>query len=151
MQEVDFWTALPLRICHGKLVLETLEFFQPQVKTSLQFSEPKARLVYHHCEWMVLSCICCIVLTCCHRTRYHYGTRPQAEQNWNYSLEKDTRPQEWVDNKPSFSHQLKHFIATARGEASPNCSVDDGLRAVFVIEAVHDSLRNGKAAPVRKI
>lgn len=54
-KEADIWTALPLRICHGKLVRETLKFSLPPVKTSLLSSELKARSVFHHCEEIKLS------------------------------------------------------------------------------------------------
>ena len=73
------------------------------------------------------------------------------ERNWNSPLEEDARARGWVDEKSSFSHQLKHFIAAARGEAEPNCSVEDGLRAVLVIEAIQKSLEYGKAILVEKI
>lgn len=83
--------------------------------------------------------------------RYHYDDRPKNEKNWNFSLQKDPSAKDVVDSIPAFAHQLKHFIAVARHEAEPNCSVEDGLRAVLVTEAVFRSLKMGKPCLVEKL
>ena len=56
-----------------------------------------------------------------------------------------------VDDIPAFAHQLKHFIAATRHEVKPNCSVEGGLRAVLVTEAVFRSLKTGKPSLIEKL
>ena len=85
------------------------------------------------------------------RIRYHYDDRPEKEKNWNYPLQKDPSAKDAVDGIPAFAHQLKHFIAAARQQAEPNCSIEDGLRAVLVTEAVFRSLETGKPSLVEKL
>jgi predicted dehydrogenase len=49
------------------------------------------------------------------------------------------------------TRQLRHFIATIRGEKKPDCSVEDGLKAVLVIEALFKSLATGKPVVVETL
>jgi predicted dehydrogenase len=74
------------------------------------------------------------------RTRFHYDDNPPEEQNWSFPLGKDEESKAQVDDIPPLCRQLKHFISAARGQAEPNCSVEDGLKTVLVIEAIFQSL-----------
>jgi predicted dehydrogenase len=73
------------------------------------------------------------------RVRYHYDDRPSAERNWNFPLSKDESAKHEVDDIPPFTRQLKHFIRAIRKEIAPNCSVEDGVKAVLVVEALFKS------------
>ncbi len=76
------------------------------------------------------------------RTRFHYGSRPEAEKNWNFPLDKDDSARQFLDDVPPFTRQLQHFIAAVRREAKPNCSVREALSAVLVVEAIFKSLES---------
>ena len=41
-----------------------------------------------------------------------------------------------------FDTQLKHFAAVCRGNESPSCSGEDGLRALMVCEAIRRAIDN---------
>ena len=82
------------------------------------------------------------------RVRYHYDDMPNDQKNWKYALQRDPSAKEMVDGVPAFTNQLKHFIAVTRREAGPNCSVEDGVKAVLVADAVFKSLRTGGPALV---
>ena len=56
-----------------------------------------------------------------------------------------------MDDLPPFKRQLKHFIAAARGEVDPNCSVEDGLGAVLVVEAIFKSLESHAPVVVEQL
>lgn len=93
----------------------------------------------------------CLSKTYVFRIRYHYDDRPENEKNWNFPLQKDPSAKNVVDGIPAFAHQLKHFIAATRHEVEPNCSVEGGLKAVLVTEAVFRSLKTGKPSLVEKL
>lgn len=83
--------------------------------------------------------------------RYHYDDSHKDKKNWNFPLQKDPSAKDMIDGVPAFTHQLKHFIATARREVEPNCSVEDGLRALLATEAVFGSLQTGKPTLVERL
>lgn len=80
------------------------------------------------------------------RVRYHYNVHPSEERNWNFALSQDESAKHEIDDIPPFTRQLKHFIRVVRKEASPNCSVEDAVKAVLVVEALFKSLEDN--APV---
>jgi len=43
-----------------------------------------------------------------------------------------------------FMEQMKHFVAVVRGEVEPSCSLEDGIRVMKLIEAVHESQKTGR-------
>ena len=43
-----------------------------------------------------------------------------------------------------FLEQMKHFVAVVRGEAEPICTLDDGVRVMKLISAVHQSQNTGR-------
>jgi predicted dehydrogenase len=47
-----------------------------------------------------------------------------------------------------FLEQMKHFVSVARGEAEPACTLDDGIRVMKLIYAVHESQKTGKLVGV---
>ena len=58
-------------------------------------------------------------------------------------------PAGWERNV-MFMEQMKHFLAVARGEMEPSCTLADGIRVQRLVEAVHESQRSGCAIDLRK-
>jgi len=85
------------------------------------------------------------------RVRYHYDDRPSEERNWNFPLSKDEPVKQEIDDIPPFTRQLKRFIRVLRKEAAPNCSVEDGVKAVLVVEALFRSLKANAPVAVEKL
>ena len=52
-------------------------------------------------------------------------------------------PAGWERNV-MFMEQMKHFVAVVCGEAEPACSLEDGIRVMKLISAVHESQKTGK-------
>ncbi|KIX95965.1 uncharacterized protein Z520_08220 [Fonsecaea multimorphosa CBS 102226] len=86
-------------------------------------------------------------------TRFHQDDRPHQEQNWSFPLTRDNTLKSQIDNDdtPPLARQLKHFIAAVRGEVEPNCSGEDGLRAVMVVEAILKSLEKHEPVTVERV
>jgi predicted dehydrogenase len=85
------------------------------------------------------------------RTRFHYDNKAKGEKNWCFPLEQDLSLRAEVDDVPPFTRQLKHFISAIRGEVEPNCSGKDGLKAVFVMEAMFKSLATNAPVVVEQL
>ncbi len=51
-------------------------------------------------------------------------------------------PSTWERNV-MFMDEMKHFMAVARGEAQPACSLEDGIRVMKLISAVGESQKTG--------
>ena len=43
-----------------------------------------------------------------------------------------------------FLEQMKHFVAVVRGEVEPICTLEDGVRVMKLISAVHQSQNTGR-------
>ena len=43
-----------------------------------------------------------------------------------------------------FLEQMKHFVAIVNGEVEPTCTLDDGMRVMKLISAVHESQSKGR-------
>ena len=52
-------------------------------------------------------------------------------------------PEDWERNV-MFLEQMKHFVAVVHGEAEPACTLDDGVRVMKLISAVHESQKTGQ-------
>jgi predicted dehydrogenase len=52
-------------------------------------------------------------------------------------------PENWERNV-MFLELMKHFVAVAREEMEPSCTLDDGIRVMKLIEAVHKSQKTGQ-------
>jgi predicted dehydrogenase len=67
---------------------------------------------------------------------------------WSYAGEKSWHEQmkeerlDVVDDVP-FKLQLDHFVRVIRGVEEPSCSVEEGLRAIVVCEAIKKSMESG--------
>lgn len=71
--------------------------------------------------------------------RWSYDGRP--EKSWAHPLTVDTI--EISDDAIPFDLQLAHFVDVIRGDASPSCSVEEGLRALVVCDAVQKAMQTG--------
>lgn len=63
-----------------------------------------------------------------------------AEKGWSEEVVED---EVLVGPEVPFDEQVKHLLRVVRGEEQPRCTVEDGLRAVIVTEAVKQAMRNG--------
>jgi predicted dehydrogenase len=52
-------------------------------------------------------------------------------------------PQGW-DRNAMFLEEMAHFVAVVRGEITPSCPLDDGIRVMRLIDAVRESNRSGR-------
>jgi predicted dehydrogenase len=52
-------------------------------------------------------------------------------------------PEKWERNV-MFLEQMKHFVAVVRNEAEPACTLEDGVRVMKLISAVHESQKTGQ-------
>jgi predicted dehydrogenase len=43
-----------------------------------------------------------------------------------------------------FLERMKHFVAVVHGEAEPLCTLQDGIRAQQLIQAIHSSSMDGQ-------
>lgn len=68
--------------------------------------------------------------------RYRNGT----EEGWKAEVVEEDVP---VGKEIPFDEQVAHLVRVVRGEEQPRCSVEDGLRAVVVTEAVTRSMKTG--------
>lgn len=80
----------------------------------------------------------------------------QGSMRWNntdgclqiYQSEGDKwqkqQPQPGFDRNDMFLAEMRHFLAVARGEQSPICPLDEGVRALKLALAVHESQIAGK-------
>ncbi|OAP62362.1 hypothetical protein AYL99_04565 [Fonsecaea erecta] len=84
-------------------------------------------------------------------TRFHQDDRTPQEQNWSFPLSRDGALKDQIGDTPPLCRQLKHFIAAIRGEVEPNCSAEDGLRDVMVIEAILKSLAKREPIIVERV
>jgi predicted dehydrogenase len=57
-------------------------------------------------------------------------------------------PPGWERNV-MFMEQMKHFLQVVRGEENPSCTLEDGIRVMKVVEAVHRSQATGRVIEVR--
>jgi predicted dehydrogenase len=75
-------------------------------------------------------------------TRFHYDSYPATEGHWLNDIESDTSLAKAIDDVPSFTLQLKHFVDVIKGAAQPSCSGLEGLKDIMVLEAVEKSMRS---------
>lgn len=63
-----------------------------------------------------------------------------GEQGWS---EEVVENEVLVGPEVPFDEQVKHLVRVVRGDEQPRCSVEDGLRAVIVTDAVKQAMRTG--------
>lgn len=77
-------------------------------------------------------------------TRWSYDGRP--EKSWSQPLAVNQIP--LPDNAAPFDLQLAHFVDVIRGDATPSCSGEEGLRALIVCEAVQRAMQTGQPVDI---
>lgn len=77
-------------------------------------------------------------------TRWSYDGH--LEKSWAHPLTVDKI--ELPDPVAPFDLQLSHFVDVIRGDASPSCSGEDGLRALLVCEAVQKAVQTGQPVDI---
>lgn len=80
-------------------------------------------------------------------TRWSYDR--SDEKSWNGELTRDVLP--LGPREASQKLQLEHFLRVIRGEETPRCSGEDGLRAVLVVEAIKEALKMGRRIDVQSV
>jgi predicted dehydrogenase len=53
-----------------------------------------------------------------------------------------------VGEKAPFTKRLQYWVAVIRGRESPDCALEDGLRNIFLLEAITSSIQKGVAIDV---
>lgn len=61
-----------------------------------------------------------------------------AAQNWNQYSAPEGFDRNWL-----FLDELRHFLAVARGEEQPLCSLEDGIQAMRIVTAALESAQDG--------
>ncbi|KAJ5218572.1 uncharacterized protein N7498_000671 [Penicillium cinerascens] len=77
-------------------------------------------------------------------TRWSYDGRP--EKSWSHPL--TVHKVELPDESAPFDLQLAHFVDVIRGNATPSCSGEEGLRALVVCEAVQKAMQTGQPVDI---
>lgn len=77
-------------------------------------------------------------------TRWSYDGRP--EKSWAHPL--NVEKIELPDDAAPFDLQLAHFVDVIRGDASPSCSGEEGLRALIVCKAVQKAVQTGQPVDI---
>ena len=63
-----------------------------------------------------------------------------GEGGWQDEIVEETLT---VGTEVPFDEQVKHLVRVVRGEEQPRCTVEDGLRAVIVADAVTRAMKTG--------
>jgi predicted dehydrogenase len=83
----------------------------------------------------------------------HFFRLPAAFGTWSADppapVVEQFAPPEGFERNMLFLDQMRHFIAVARGEADPVCTLDDGVAALRLALAARDSARSGKLVKLK--
>ncbi len=60
----------------------------------------------------------------------------RGEQDWRTILPPDGFERNWL-----FLEEMRHFLAVARGEAQPLCSLEDGERALALALSAREAIK----------
>jgi len=52
-------------------------------------------------------------------------------------------PPEEFERNTMFMDEMRHFLAVVAGDEQPACGINDGMRALEIVEAVHESANSG--------
>ncbi|KAM0720879.1 hypothetical protein Q7P37_003164 [Cladosporium fusiforme] len=76
--------------------------------------------------------------------RYRNG----ADKGWS---EEVVEGELLVGPEVPFDEQVKHLVKVVRGEEQPRCSVEDGLKAVIVTDAVKQAMKTGMPVDITQV
>ncbi|PTX47670.1 putative dehydrogenase [Melghirimyces profundicolus] len=60
-----------------------------------------------------------------------------SKKGWSFPV-----PDEWAQH--GHAYEVKHFIDCVSGAARPKCTLDEGLRALELVEAIYESAKSGR-------
>jgi predicted dehydrogenase len=60
-----------------------------------------------------------------------------SKKGWSFPI-----PDEWTQH--GHAYEVKHFVDCVRGVAEPLCTLEEGLRALELVEAIYESARTGR-------
>jgi len=82
--------------------------------------------------------------------RYNYDHLDSSvEKGWLQRLSTDEAFAQVDASIPPFTVQLKHFVAVCRGTEEPDCSAEEALKSLELLEAVRESTHSGKPVSIR--
>jgi predicted dehydrogenase len=81
--------------------------------------------------------------------RWHYDLLA-GKGCWTTSIEFDDALKAEIDDVPPFTLQLRDLVAVHRGEKEPTCSVEEGAKSLFVVEAITKSMRTRQVVEVER-
>ena len=87
-------------------------------------------------------------ILCLYRMPAAFGT---SSNHPPAPVEEQFAPPEGFERNTMFLDQMRHFIAVARGEAEPACTLDDGVRALQMALAAKQSAAQGKTISLKGI
>lgn len=76
--------------------------------------------------------------------RYRTG----SEGAWQDKIDETDLP---VGAEVPFDEQVKHLVRVVRSEETPRCTIEDGLRAVVVADAVTRAMRTGQPVNIARL
>ncbi|KAI5818006.1 putative dehydrogenase [Pyronema omphalodes] len=80
--------------------------------------------------------------------RWHYDS--QSAGSWMSVMEYDDSLKAEIDDILPFTRQLVDLVAVHAGEKEPVCSVEEGTKSLFVIEAITKSMQTRQLVEVEK-
>ena len=72
-------------------------------------------------------------------------TSKSGGADWFDELQKDMKANKAVEYESPYPRQLRRLVEVVRGEAEPECTAEDGIRALQLVEAMFESME--KKAP----
>jgi predicted dehydrogenase len=113
--EVEDVAEIGLRFAGGAIGSLHLDFFQQPPSNTLEITGTQGRLRWDHADGVV--------------QLYQVG-----RGSWT-----STAPPEGFERNQMFLEELRHFRSVVRGENAPVCTLEDGLQALRLSLAVHES------------
>jgi predicted dehydrogenase len=132
--DVEDTAKIGLRLEGGALASIHLDFNQQPPEHNFTFVGTKGTL-----KWDLLDGAARIYRASPESLEIASGMGIKAGGTW------ETYPiaESWERNV-MFLEQMKHFLSVVRGDVEPACTLEDGIRAMKLIRAVHESQRTGR-------
>ncbi len=124
--DVDDNAEIVLRILGGAMGTIHLDYAQQPPSHTLEVEGTRGSL---HCDLLAGT------------TRIYRSDRSAWEEH--------PLPPDWERNT-MFLDEMKHFLAVARGEKQPACTLADGVRVMQLIEAIRRSNKTGRIVSLKR-
>ncbi len=76
----------------------------------------------------------------------HAGWYDPKDAQWN-----ELPAPEGFERNTMFIDEMRHFLAVVAGEAEPACGLTDGIRALEIAEAIHESAQQGSKVALMRV